>query len=84
MVKVTGGEKTWKEFETFWNAPEQEELRMSCAKGWAFEVWQASRAALEVELPKGSEPGDFAHPVMVIEIDEAVSAIEATGVRVKQ
>lgn len=36
--------KMWVEFEAFWNAPEQEELRMSCAKGWAFEVWQASRA----------------------------------------
>lgn len=55
----------------------------SFATHQAWWAWQASRAALVVELPQGSEPGDFTHPAMVIEIDEVVSAIEATGVRVK-
>jgi len=49
----------------------------------AWQAWQASRAALVVELPKGSEPGDFAHPVMVAEVEAVISAIEAAGVRVK-
>ncbi|WP_157763324.1 hypothetical protein [Pseudomonas citronellolis] len=42
------------EFETYWKADEQEELRKSCAKGWAERIWQASRAALKVELPDNS------------------------------
>lgn len=53
-------EKMWVEFEVFWNAPEQDELRMSCAKGWAFEVWRASRAALVVDLPKQYDIGGMA------------------------
>lgn len=81
--RIAAEKRNREEFEAFWLAPEQAELRASCAQGWAFEVWQASRAALVVELPQGSEPGDFTHPAMVIEIDEIVSAIEAAGVRVK-
>ena len=49
----------------------------------AWESWQASRAALVVKLPQGSEPGDFAHPVMVAEVEAVISAITAAGVRVK-
>jgi len=50
-------------------------------RAWA--AWQASRAALVVKLPQGSEPGDFAHPVMVAEVEAVISAIESAGVRVK-
>ena len=39
------------EFANWWRAPEQEELRKSCAMGWGRYIWQASRAALKVELP---------------------------------
>ncbi|NQC04666.1 hypothetical protein DZ907_006800 [Pseudomonas aeruginosa] len=39
------------EFEAWWNLPAQSELRKSCARGWAEVIWQASRAALRVELP---------------------------------
>ncbi|HDP3617856.1 TPA: hypothetical protein P6N57_003715 [Pseudomonas aeruginosa] len=41
------------EFEAWWNLPAQSELRKSCARGWAEVIWQASRAALRVELPAG-------------------------------
>lgn len=41
------------EFANWWRAPEQEELRKSCAMGWGRYIWQASRAALKVELPAG-------------------------------
>lgn len=75
------------EFEVFWNAPEQEELRMSCAKGWVFEVWQASRAALVIELPERveketgyTEDDEFYN----LAVDRCQQAIEAAGVRVKQ
>lgn len=40
------------EFEAWWSSPAQWELRKSCARGWAEIIWQASRAALKVELPK--------------------------------
>lgn len=39
------------EFANWWRAPEQEELRKSCAMGWGRYIWQASLAALKVELP---------------------------------
>lgn len=32
-------------FSEFWENPEQEELRNSCAKGWAERVWNAALAA---------------------------------------
>lgn len=44
------------EFEAWWNLPAQSELRKSCARGWAEVIWQASRAALRVELPEKMEP----------------------------
>lgn len=39
------------EFEAWWSSPAQSELRKSCARGWAEVIWQASRAALKVQLP---------------------------------
>lgn len=85
-------EKMRAEFEAFWSAPEQEELRMSCAKGWAMVLWQASRSALVVELPEkisqyNTDDTGFVSPAAA-EHDEAIddcrAAIEAAGVRVKQ
>ncbi len=38
------------QFAAWWNCSEQE-LRKSCAMGWGKYIWQASRAALRVELP---------------------------------
>lgn len=32
-------------FSEFWESPEQEELRNSCAKGWAEQIWNAALAA---------------------------------------
>lgn len=75
-------DKVRAEFEAFWNAPEQDELRASCAQGWAFEVWQASRAALVVELPERAD--DFLYGRSWNKaIDCCSAAIEAAGVRVK-
>lgn len=44
------------EFANWWRAPAQEELRKSCAMGWGRYIWQASRAALKVELPEQLPP----------------------------
>lgn len=38
-------------FKKWWNEPEQAELRISCAEGWGFRIWAASRESLAVELP---------------------------------
>lgn len=84
-------DKMREEFETFWLAPEQAELRASCAQGWAFEVWHASRAALVIKLPGkisqyNTDDAGFVDPAAA-EHDEAIddcqAAIEAAGVRVK-
>lgn len=39
------------DFTAWFAAPEQAELRLSCSRGWAELIWQASRAAVVVELP---------------------------------
>ncbi|WFG74175.1 hypothetical protein QE321_gp084 [Pseudomonas phage SPA01] len=43
--------KLREEFNRWWVREEQEELRKSCAKGWAEYIWTASRASVLVELP---------------------------------
>lgn len=43
--------KSQSDFEAWWNAPEQAELRNSCAMGWGFRIWKAARESIEVELP---------------------------------
>ena len=53
-----------------WNAGE-------CAKRW--EVWQASRAALKVELPDG-DPGEVGPRKFVIE--EVKEALQQAGIEV--
>ncbi|ANI14432.1 hypothetical protein A9C11_10750 [Pseudomonas citronellolis] len=74
------------EFETYWKADEQEELRKSCAKGWAERIWQASRAALKVELPDnsaraGSDPYQDGYYACREEVEEA---LQQAGIEVKQ
>lgn len=44
--------ESWLRFDKWWSSPEQEELRKSCATGWGFEIWKASRESLVVELPR--------------------------------
>ena len=70
------------EFETYWKADEQEELRKSCAKGWAERIWQASRAALKVEIPEGFDLGDGSGAI-VYYVDEIVEALQQAGIEVK-
>ena len=38
---------SYKAFLSWWCAPEQQELRYSCAEGWGWIVWQAARSKLE-------------------------------------
>lgn len=67
-------------FAAWWNAAEQEELRKSCAMGWGKYIWQASRAALKVELPDG-DPGEVGPRKFVIE--EVKEALQKAGIEVK-
>lgn len=79
-------EKMRAEFEAFWGAPDQAELRASCAQGWAFEVWQAYRASMEVKLPTLPPPGVTSYAARKAACDMHARfrlAITAAGVRVK-
>ncbi|SFQ46894.1 hypothetical protein SAMN05216229_12366 [Geopseudomonas sagittaria] len=70
------------DFTAWFEAPEQADLRLSCSRGWAELIWQASRAAVVVELPDTWSPndcGDWAYWA-----DAVDSAIEAAGVRIKE
>lgn len=75
------------EFEAWWNLPAQSELRKSCARGWAEVIWKASRAALNVRLPKPygsssldaySELAEFNRGIM-----ECLEALQKAGIEVK-
>lgn len=73
-------EKMREEFLAWWLDDFQRELRCSCAEGWAFHIWQASRAAIEVELPYAAEFDNpsGAWPV----IQEFRGHIESLGLKV--
>lgn len=72
------------DFNNWYEHPERAELRMSCAKGWANIIWQSSRNNVEVDLPIGfTYHGSSNQTEYVFEAGAVVSAIEATGVKVK-
>ncbi|OTI99061.1 hypothetical protein CAZ12_33960 [Pseudomonas aeruginosa] len=57
-----------------WNAGE-------CAKRW--ETWQASRAALRVELPKPHPAFEYAPRTKVFNITDVEIALRQAGIEVK-
>ncbi|HHM6104658.1 TPA: hypothetical protein ACRL9Z_001760 [Pseudomonas aeruginosa] len=75
------------EFEAWWNLPAQSELRKSCARGWAEVIWQASRAALRVELPAKRSYSMYAtkHECHAFNdaIEKANEALQQAGIEVK-
>lgn len=78
-------EKMREEFLVWWRDDFQRELRRSCAEGWAFHIWQASRAAIEVDLPQGfTHHGASDQTEYVLEAGAVVAAIESLGLKVKQ
>ena len=50
----------------------------------AWRMWQASRAAIEVELPKPCVEGFFLLNIPVITKYEVIEAIESAGLKVKK
>ena len=83
--------KSRKEFEAWWNAPEQAELRNSCAMGWGFRIWKAARKSIEVELPMRLSPCRSGYGYTLIpndigealEYDNVVEKLHAQGIRIK-
>ena len=49
-----------------------------------WEGWQASRAAIEIELPEPCSPGDFCVDIPVQVHHEVVEAIDLAGLKVKK
>lgn len=77
-----------REFKAWWLDDQQAELRRSCAEGWALIIWQASRAAIEVELPEsfdsyGPNGSACSDSDTVIFLDQAIDAIKSTGIKIK-
>lgn len=50
----------------------------------AWLAWQASRAAIEIELPEPCSPGDFCVDIPAQAHHEVVEAIEQAGLKVKK
>ncbi|EOF8194252.1 hypothetical protein ACK2R2_000019 [Yersinia enterocolitica] len=88
MMDIT---KSREAFEAWWNAPEQAELRNSCAMGWGFRIWKASRESIEVELPMRLSPCRSGYGYTLIpndigealEYDNVVEKLHAQGIRIK-
>lgn len=57
----------------------------SCSEAlfWLWRGWQASRAAIEIELPEPCSPGDFCVDIPAQAHHEVVEAIELAGLKVK-
>ena len=78
-------------FKKWWNKPEQIELRLSCAEGWGFRIWTASRESLVVALPKREAFECWPHEAYMIEWDEGeyipyaetAESLRAIGIRIK-
>ena len=70
-------EKMREEFQAWWLDGNQAALRQSCAMGWGFYIWQASRGSMVIELPAASSLMGRMYGA------HAVKAIEAAGVKVK-
>ncbi|AYX14004.1 hypothetical protein GBL98_21085 [Yersinia pseudotuberculosis] len=64
MMDIT---KSQSDFEAWWNAPEQAELRNSCAMGWGFRIWKASRESIENKAPPKIE-NHMSQPIAVLDI----------------
>ena len=78
MMDIT---KSQSDFEAWWNAPEQAELRNSCAMGWGFRIWKAARESIEVELPTQDEYDD---PLSAYNaISDCKKILRTTGIRIK-
>ncbi|WP_145547715.1 hypothetical protein [Yersinia intermedia] len=73
--------KSQSDFEAWWNAPEQAELRNSCAMGWGFRLWKAARESLVVELPTQDEYDD---PLSAYNaISDCKKILRTAGIRIK-
>lgn len=48
-----------------------------------WEAWQASREAVEIELPSVTDAADWLVSVDVMESEHVISAIRAAGIKVK-
>ncbi|EMK7708040.1 hypothetical protein V9T08_004096 [Yersinia enterocolitica] len=78
MMDIT---KSREEFEAWWNAPEQAELRNMLAMGWGFRLWKAARESLVVELPTQDEYDD---PLSAYNaISDCKKILRTAGIRIK-
>ena len=50
---------------------------------YMWEAWQASREAVEIELPSVTDAADWLVSVDVMESEHVISAIRAAGIKVK-
>ncbi|HEG7246585.1 TPA: hypothetical protein SFI08_002384 [Staphylococcus aureus] len=51
---------------------------------WAWKAWQASRAAIEIELPEPCSTGDFCIDIPAQAHHEVIEVIENAGLKVKK
>lgn len=88
MMDIT---KSQSDFEAWWNAPEQAELRSMLAMGWGFRIWKAARESIEVDIPEEmtcrealelGHTSDYANGFTAA-IIQCYSVVRTAGIRIK-
>ena len=83
--------KSQSDFEAWWNAPEQAELRSMLAMGWGFRIWKAARESIEVDIPEEmtcrealelGHTSDYANGFTAA-IIQCYSVVRTAGIRIK-
>ena len=88
MMDIT---KSQSDFEAWWNAPEQAELRSMLAMGWGFRIWKAARESIEVDIPEEmtcrealelGHTSDYANGFTAA-IIQCYAVVRTAGIRIK-
>lgn len=80
MSASLDGDDMYSLFSKWWREPEQAELRSSCAEGWGWKIWQASRVAIEVVMPPRFITTEIGP---VISHEKMIARLAANGIKVK-
>lgn len=73
------------QFEAWCNSDPDRSITMEDSTRFfcAWEAWQASREAVEIELPSVTDAADWLVSVDVMESEHVISAIRTAGIKVK-
>ncbi|EBH8128441.1 hypothetical protein AF537_19230 [Salmonella enterica subsp. houtenae serovar O:11:g,z25:-] len=85
--------ESYRQFENWWSKDKSQFTDDDELKNFSWVIWQASRAAIEIELPTKNDISDDDYPIPDLVdwddgrnagIQECAEAIRAAGIKVKE